>query len=136
MPISAKERENMSATAQAMLREYAAFRWPLMNHKGRMSRLADKLGFTHRRVRSLYRNEPGTALRADEMQRIEALRNDKAEEANRNDFQALQDRVARLEAALLASDQEFHFEQMAGLSQGAHVGRRSDVANPSEPGDA
>jgi hypothetical protein len=63
------------------------------------------------------------------MQRIAALRHDKAEEANRNDFQALQARVAALEAALLASDEDFHQPQMAGLRRAAFGGRGSDEPN-------
>ena len=82
-------------------------------------------GTTERRVRAVYNAEEGVSLRADEASDIEAL-NRKIEEANRNDFQALQARVAALEAALLQSDAEFHSEQMAGLRQAAHVGRRAD----------
>jgi len=84
---------DMSSTAQFALREYAGNRWPTLNHKGRIARLAGHLGFGHRRLRSLYQNEPGVRLRADEMAAIEGLQHTKLDEANRNDFQALQARI-------------------------------------------
>lgn len=121
---------NMSATAYATLRNYAANRWPDQNHKGRMRELSRKLGFGARRVRSLYQNEPGVSLRADEMERIEAL--SAADQENIDDFAALQARVAALEAALFAQDETFHREQMAGYRQALHVGRRADEPSAVE----
>lgn len=121
----------MSATAQAMMREYAGLRWPTLNHKGRIARLSSALGLGHRRTRSIYQNEPGVALRADEMAAIERLRQDRIEEANRDDFQALQARIARLEAALFQSDEEFHHDQMAALRGSIGSGRRDNVPGPS-----
>jgi hypothetical protein len=123
---SKDERSEMSATAQLMMRDYAGTRWPTLNHKGRMSRLASVLGFGHRRVRSIYQNEPGLSLRADEMAAIAALQEQKIEEANRHAFQDLQARIARLEAALFAQDEEFHHDQMAALRGAAGVGRGED----------
>lgn len=120
----------MSATAQTMMREYAAVRWPTMNHKGRIARLASVLGFGHRRTRSLYQNELGVSLRADELAAIAALR--RGDEDNRNDFQDLQSRVARLEAALAAVDQDFFDPQMAAYRQALHGGRGNDVANTTQ----
>jgi hypothetical protein len=125
---SKDERNEMSATAQTMMRDYAGTRWPSLNHKGRMSRLAGVLGFGHRRVRSIYQNEPGLSLRADEMAAIAALREQKIEEANRNAFQDLQARIARLEAALFAQDEEFHHEQVAAFRAAADGGRRENVS--------
>ena len=129
---SKDERSEMSATAQTMMRDYAGTRWPSLNHKGRMSRLAGVLGFGHRRVRSIYQNEPGLSLRADEMAAIAALREQKIEEANRNAFADLQGRIARLEAALFAQDEEFHQHQMAALRGATGVGRGNDVTSPAE----
>lgn len=114
---SSTEHERVSASVQMMMRDYAATRWPTLNHKGRMARLASILGFGNRRVKALYCNEIGTAIRADELAAVEALQQRKIEEANRNDFAALQARIARLEAALFSQDEEFHREQMAGLRQ-------------------
>lgn len=113
----------MSATAQLLLRDYAGHRWPSLNHKGRMSRLAGHLKMGHRRIRSLYQNEMGVSVRADEMAAIQSLQQRQIEEANRNDLQDLQARIARLEAALFQSDEEFHHEQMAALRSGTD-GRR------------
>lgn len=92
----------MPASVQMMMRDYAAVRWPSLNHKGRMSRLAGLLGLGHRRVRSLYCAEVGASVRADEFAAVAALRQRQIEEANRNDYQALQARIARLESALFA----------------------------------
>jgi hypothetical protein len=123
-----KDRSEVSASAQLMLRDYAGQRWPTGNHKFRMTRLADVLGLSFRRVRSIYQGDPAVRLRADEMAAIEALRNAEAEEANRAEFTALEDRVARLEAALFAIDEEFHSPQVAGFRQATNGGRREDVA--------
>jgi hypothetical protein len=117
------ERHDMSATAQLLLRDYAGHQWPTLNHKGRMARLAGHLRMGHRRVRALYQNEFGVRVRADEMAAIQSLQQREIEEANRDDFQALQARIARLEAALFQSDEEFHHDQMAGL-RAATDGRR------------
>jgi len=119
----------MTTAAQATMREYAGLRWPTLNHKGRISRLSGVLNIGHRRVRSLYHNEPGVRLRADEAAAIEALRLNKIEGANRDDFQALQARIARLEAALFAQDEDFHSAQMAALRTSVDGRRRDD-----EPG--
>jgi hypothetical protein len=128
---SKDERNEMSATAQTMMRDYAGTRWPSLNHKGRMARLAGVLGFGHRRVRSIYQNEPGLSLRADEMAAIAALREQKIEEANRNAFQDLQARIARLEAALAAVDEAFFDPQMAAYREAVHGGRGEDVSVPT-----
>jgi hypothetical protein len=127
---SSKRNEVMSANAQTMMREYAAVRWPTMNHKGRIARLAGVLGFGHRRTRSLYQNELGVSLRADELAAIAALR--RGDEDNRNDFQDLQSRVARLEAALAAVDEDFFDPQMAAYREALHGGRGSNVTNLSQ----
>ncbi len=93
-----------------------------------MSRLATILNWGHRRVRTVYQNEPGGRLRADEMAAIEAL----AEEADRNEFQDLQARIARLEAALFQSDEDFHQPQMAGFRQAVDDGRGNHGAGDIE----
>lgn len=121
--------ENMSASAQMMLREYASHRWPTMNHKGRMSRLAGVLQWGHRRVKAIYQNDPRARLRADEMAAIEALQQREIEGANRAEFKALADRIAALEAALLAQDEDFHQPQMAALGQALDGRRRSNGAD-------
>ena len=100
-----------------------------MNHKGRLRELAKELAnWTERRVRAVYNAEEGVSLRAEEATDIEAL-NRKTEEANRNEFAILQSRVARLEAALLRQDEEFHSEQMAAFSAAVDGRRREDVTD-------
>lgn len=116
-------------TAAANLRTFAAGEWPHLNHKGRLRELAKQLPWTNRRVRAVYNAESGVSLRAEEASDIEAL-NRKIEEANRNEFQDLQARIARLEAALFAQDEEFHQPQVAGLRSATLVGRGNDVPNP------
>src|SRR5690606_6385386 len=95
------EMHALADNAQNILRGYAADRWPALNHKGRISRLAGTLRWGFRRVRSLYNNEQGVRVRADEMAALEGLKLTPIQEANIHDFQALQERVARLEAMLL-----------------------------------
>lgn len=122
----------MTAAAQTMLRDYAGLRWPTLNHKGRITRLAGVLRMGHRRVRSLYQNEPGVSLRADEMAAIAALQEQKIEEANTHAFADLQARIARLEAALLHQDEAFHHEQMAAFRAALDGRRGNDVAHAAD----
>ncbi len=118
----------MTAAAHLDLRLFAAEEWPLINHKGRLRNLAKLLpNWTDRRVRAVYNAEQGVSLRAEEFADIQAL----IEEENRNEFQALQARIARLEAALFASDEEFHQPQMAAFRSVADGRRGPDVPGPS-----
>lgn len=126
--LPSKDRVEVSASAQLMLRDYAGHRWPTLNHKARMSRLACALGLGFRRVRAIYQADPSVRLRADELAAIEALSSHEIDEANRNEFAALQDRVARLEAALFTQDEEFHRPQVAALQHANYGRRRGDVA--------
>lgn len=114
--------------ARIDLRMYAAEEWPMLNHKGRLRELAKKLtNWTARRVRAVYNAEQGVSLRAEESADIEAL----VEEENRNEFQALEARLARLEAALFAQDEEFHREQMGAFRSAADGRRGRDVSDAS-----
>lgn len=116
--------------AQTDLRLYAAERWPTLNHKGRLRELARELAnWTARRVRAVYNAEQGVSLRAGERADIEAL----VEEENRDAFEDLQARIARLEAALFAQDEEFHREQVAAFRAAADGGRGEDVAGTAQP---
>jgi hypothetical protein len=133
---SADKDRDMSAVARTDLRLFAAEEWPLMNHKGRLRNLAKLLPrWTDRRVRAVYNAEQGVSLRAEEFADIQAL----IEEENRDEFQALQARIARLEAALFAQDEEFHFDQMAALRSASNGRRGPDVSltsfNASEEGE-
>ncbi len=116
----------MSAAAQIDLRLFAAEEWPLINHKGRLRNLAKLLpNWSERRVRAVYNAESGVSLRAEEQADINAL----IEEENRNEFQALENRLARLEAALFHTDEAFHHEQVAAFRASADGRRGSNVTD-------
>jgi hypothetical protein len=133
--LTSRERRDMSTlAAQGSLRDYAAREWPRFNHKGRLRELCRALpSWTDRRVRAVYNAERGVSLRADEHADIERLT--AIEEANRDTFQALQARIARLEAALFQTDAEFHQPTLAALREVADDGRGGHVPRRSEPSD-
>lgn len=118
---------DLTAATQAILRDYAGSRWPSLNHKGRIARLAGVLGFGHRRVRSLYQNEPGVAMRAEEAARIQALK----EEANERADLAFEARIAALEAELAALRAE-----VAGAALAQGIGTARAARGPSYSGGA
>lgn len=94
----------MTAAAQADLRSYARKRWPTLNHKGRISRLYDDLkGWSRRRVRSIYNNEKGVSLRAEEQAAIAEL-----QRKARDEHRTLEQRIAALEARLIETDPDFY----------------------------
>jgi uncharacterized membrane protein YccC len=123
----------MSAVADD-LRVYAGRRWPTMNHKWRKAHLASLLGMTERRVRSLYEADEAARLHADEEARIRALiedsENRKAEGANRDAFEVLQARIARLEAIILAQAAQQDHGPVAEAGERDFGRRRDDVARP------
>lgn len=108
------------------LRDFAGREWPALNHKGRMVQLARRLGLGHRRVRSIYQNEPGVALRADEAAAIAALRQEQRQ--TDDEYQALEARLARLEAYLRLQDETFHSSQVEGIRAGIDQGLGRDGA--------
>jgi hypothetical protein len=125
--------KDRAVTAALSLRNYAAGEWPLLNHKGRLRALSKLLPhWSERRVRAVYNAEQGVALRAAEQADIDAL----AEEENRNEFQALEARLARLEAALFASDEEFHQPQVDAFRAAVDGRRGRDVPDASRSGEA
>lgn len=127
------ERRDVSVAVSNELRAYARTRWPLANDKFRKTRLASLIGVTERRIKSLWEGDPAAVLREHEAAAIRKLHKQRQiEEANRNDFAALQDRVARLEAALLAVDEEFHQPALAGLRGALAGGRGKDVAGVTD----
>lgn len=119
--------------ASGRMRDFAAREWPRLNHKGRLRELCRVFPtWSDRRVRAVYNAEQGVSLRADEQADIDQ-RTATIEEANRDDFQALQARVARLEAALNQTDAEFHQPTLAALREVADVGRGGNVPRAVEP---
>lgn len=123
------EGRKVNAALAADLKVFARQKWPLSTDEWRMSRLADLLGLGRRRVKSLYQGEPTAVLRHHEAEAIaKLLKQRKAEEATRDDIGDLQARIARLEAALFAQDEDFARGQMEGYRQGLAGGRRKDDA--------
>lgn len=129
------ERHEVSVAVSNDLRVYARMRWPLANDKFRKSRLEVLLGVSSRRIKSLWEGDQNAVLREREAIAIRKLIDGKKqrqiEEATRNDFQALQARIARLEAALLQRDPRPHSEQVAAHHEANYGRRRGDVAGPA-----
>lgn len=128
------EREVTAALAED-LRVYAVKRWPTMNHEWRKERLASILGMRVRRVRSFWDGEETLSPRQSEVDAITALigaEEREIEEANRDAFAALQTRIARLEAIILAQEAHPHHGPMAGKSQRHLHRRRGDVSRPPD----
>lgn len=126
------EDKDMNAILADDLRVYARQRWPLANDKYRKARLATLLQVSARRIKSLWEGEQSAVIRQSEAEAVRRLLGQKqVEEANRGDFQALQARIARLEAALFSGDEEFHHPQMAALRAAADGGRGDYVASGS-----
>jgi hypothetical protein len=113
--------DKVNAAISHDLRVYARRRWPLANDKYRKDRLATLLKLTARRIKSLYEGEQSAVIREHEAEAVRQLIGH--EEANRNDLQDLQARIARLEAALLSQDEDFHRDQMDALRKAAGGGR-------------
>lgn len=116
------------------LRAYGRQRWPLANDKYRKLRLADLLEMSHRRIKSFWEGEETAVPKPSEISRVEKLTGIKiiaaaADEENRDDFMALQARVARLEAALNAVDEAFFDPQVVAHREALHGGRRTDVTD-------
>lgn len=123
------EDKNMNAMMADDLRVYARQRWPLANDKYRKARLANLLQVSARRIKSLWEGEQSAVIRQSEAEAVRRLLGQKqVEEANRDDFQALQARIARLEAALFSGDEEFHHPQMAALRAASERGRGGNVS--------
>ena len=120
------ERQEVNAALAADLKVFARQKWPLSTDEWRMTRLANMIGVGVRRMKSLYQGEPTAVLRHHEAEAIaKLLKQRKAEEAVRDDIEALQERIARLETALLQTDAEYHSVQLEGYRQGMVGGRGS-----------
>ena len=130
----------MIADASHILREEAKVRFPtLQYHQDRIHRLKNFLGWSERRVRSIYNAEEGVSLRGAETLRLLELeqaqkkRARHAEEAkNAEGFKALEARFAALEAELAALREAL----AGGTVEGAGDEMRGSVVHPnrSRPG--
>lgn len=118
------EREVTAALADD-LRTYAVKRWPTMNHEWRKAKLASLLGMKVRRVRSYWDAEETLSPRQSEVDAIAELIGSQSniEEANRDAFAALQERIARLEGIVLAFEAAQNHQAMAGEGNGSVGGR-------------
>ncbi len=127
------EREVTAALADD-LRTYAVKRWPTMNHEWRKAKLASLLGMKVRRVRSYWDAEETLSPRQSEVDAIAELigSESKIEEANRDAFAALQERIARLEAIILAQEAQPHHSPLADEGRGSFSRRRTDVPNAAD----
>jgi hypothetical protein len=121
---SNQDNRKMSTTAQMTLRTYAGLQWPAESHKARITRLARKLGWGHRRTRSIYNAEGSVALRADEYAAVQALG-----EA-REEYRSLEARLAALESLLFSGDEAFLGPQVDAFRELA----RGQVALSLRPG--
>jgi hypothetical protein len=127
------ERQEVNAALAADLKVFARRKWPLSTDEWRMSRLAHMIGVGTRRMKSLYQGEATAVLRQHEAEAINRLlKQRQIEEGTRDDIAALQDRIARLEAALLPQDEDFNSVQMEGYRQSVAIGRGKDDATKGE----
>ena len=123
------ERQEVNAALAADLKVFARQKWPLSTDEWRMGRLAHMIGVGARRMKSLYQGEATAVLRQHEAEAIaKLLKQRQIEEGNRDDFKALQARIARLEAALFSQDEEFHQPQMAAARASVDGRRGNHVA--------
>ena len=117
METSANKKErDMSAAAQIDLRDFAAIQWPKLNHKGRLRELTRRLPeWTARRVRAVYNNESGVALRAGERADIAEITGEAdAVRRSQENYRALEARLASLEALYARFDPELVGQHVAG----------------------
>jgi hypothetical protein len=126
MTFADKTERDVNAAIAQDLKFYSRRRWPMANDKFRKSRLASLLNVTERRIKSLWEADERAVIREHEAEAVRRLIGQ--EEANRNDFAALQSRVARLEAALATVDPDFFDHQMAGYREALHAGRGGNVS--------
>lgn len=113
--------DKVNAAISHDLRVYARRRWPLANDKYRKDRLATLLEMSTRRIKSLWEGEASAVIREHEAEAVRRLVGQA--EANKNDLEDLAQRIARLEAALLHSEEDFHRFQVEGLRQATGRGR-------------
>lgn len=87
-------------------------------------------GWSESRVRSVWYEDERVCITGDELRQVErAARAAANEKAAKNEFQLMQQRIARLEALLVQGDEDFHrpqadaLRELAGLPDRT-VGRR------------
>lgn len=107
----ARDMTAITLNASNNLRTFAATRWPLLNNKGRIARLAKELPMLgHRRVRAIYNAEEGVSLRADEQAHIDHL----TAEA-KHEYRTITALCQGLEALLTHTDEDGYRAQIDAL---------------------
>lgn len=135
----------MGAAIAEELRVYARKRWPLTTDEWRKDRLAALLGFSRRRVKSLYEGERTAVPRKEETDAVERLIGKRIgepaieEEAqngieqSRAEYRALEARIARIEALFAGADAKLsgpELDEIRALARGKGAGAaRSGRAN-------
>ncbi len=130
MGIDAKGAAMTTASISTELKTFARRKWPLENDKLRKSLLAGLLGFTRRRVRSLYEGEKTAVPRAAEIATIERVIGKKLGAAaeqeiddGRAEYRSAAEIAAGLEALLYGPHASFFGPQVA-LIRAALLGNR------------
>lgn len=85
------------------------------NRKSWLAKAARKIGITPRQTRSLFYMEGG--LRAEIVDRVRAAANKQQLTEAKNTYAELNARIARLEAVLRISDQDFHSPEIDALRE-------------------
>lgn len=74
--------------------------------------------FSWNRIVDLHRGEPRARVSADELRLLRAARAEQeAEREGRNEFRAIVERIARIEARLLSIDPDFHSASVAAFRE-------------------
>lgn len=108
---SSSENKAMEMNATIEMRDHVRLiGWPQFPDEQvlfRIERVARRLGITPRRARAFWYGE-ATNIPAEHMDKARRLARAPLEEEARNEFAELQNRIARLEAALAVQDEDFH----------------------------
>lgn len=115
---SNSENKAMEMDATIEMREHVRqIGWPKFPDEQvlfRIERVARRLRISARRARSYWYGEPAT-ITAEHMDKARRLARAPLEEEARNEFAELQNRIARLEAALAVQDEDFHSPSIDAL---------------------
>jgi hypothetical protein len=115
------ERREVSAAIVGMeLKTFARSKWPLTNDKDRKRRLKVALGFTARRIKSLWEGSESARVHTDETDAIEAMIGHRIgaaaelEEA-RHEYRDLAQLAASLHALLYGPEADFYRPQVDAI---------------------
>lgn len=100
--------------ASALIREIAPIEGATVGE--RILHVARKLGWRHNRAREIW-YEQARRIDAREMDQLREARETRKLQEATNEYRELRAKIARIEAALLASDADFHSPQIDALRQ-------------------